>query len=52
MKNWEKEYENWRDEPHVGGDNPDEETDRETRHYDCPFCGKQWREYCDDDKLP
>ena len=23
--------------------------ERETRHHDCPFCGKQWREYCEDD---
>jgi hypothetical protein len=25
---------------------------RETRHHDCPFCGKQWREYADDDNYP
>ena len=24
------------------------EAERETRHHDCPFCGKQWREYCED----
>ena len=28
------------------------EKERETRHHDCPFCGKQWREYCDDDNYP
>ena len=25
---------------------------RETRHNDCPFCDKPWREYCDDDNYP
>ena len=25
---------------------------RETRHHDCPFCGKPWREYCDEDNYP
>ena len=29
-----------------------EEGERETRHHDCPFCGKQWREYCEDDNYP
>ena len=27
----------------------DSQKERETRHHDCPFCGKQWREYCEDD---
>ena len=28
------------------------ESYRETRHYDCPFCEKPWREYCDGDNYP
>jgi len=36
------------------GADDDDPTDssRETRNHNCPFCGKQWLEYCDDDNYP